>query len=161
MDTRDLTHTPMHPHPPARSRPADSGRRWAPVVVGAPVGEPRWDDLTEEDLEDPMSGVHPVVEGEWLIDLTDGGDHGLRSEPAAEAVAWWDVPIWKPPRLFLVLGALVLTVVVWPMSSKGPRLEPPAPPASVTRPVGWRPTTPLMPVRERSAARGRPRSRAS
>ncbi|MCB1028080.1 MAG: hypothetical protein KDB24_09990, partial [Microthrixaceae bacterium] len=128
MDTRDLTHTPMHPHPPARSRPADSGRRWAPVVVGAPVGEPRWDDLTEEDLEDPMSGVHPVVEGEWLIDLTDGGDHGLRSEPAphgaAEAVAWWDVPIWKPPRLFLVLGALVLTVVVWPMSSKGPRLEP-------------------------------------
>ena len=165
MDSRDPTHSsgtlaayetmadqPRRggPHDP----PAASGRRWSPVVVGGPVGPHRWDDFTEDDLEDPLSGVTPqVYSDDFIIDSSDhgrpqpapytagpyfagpygAGQYGADpysdgayvdgfyaaeayGDEAPEQPAWWDLPIWAPPRLVLVIGALVLTIVVWPLS---------------------------------------------
>ncbi len=190
MDTRDSFQFSDEPHgsrrpsdAAGRGRPA-SGRAWAPVVVGAPVRPDRWVDLTEEDFEDPLSGMVPQVDGSWVEevhrpydhsaddypddqhvvyeqvayqqdvyeqdveddDVADGSglDHSVdgdyawngyewilqipQLEPAdhfesqGRPAPWWEVPIWKPPRVFLVIGALALTLVAWPLS-KGAEVD--------------------------------------
>lgn len=119
MDSRDPTHSsgtlaayetmadqPRRggPHDP----PAASGRRWSPVVVGGPVGPHRWDDFTEDDLEDPLSGVTPqVYSDDFIIDSSDHGGLNPRRTPPA--------PILPVPTA-LVSTALIPTATA-PMST--------------------------------------------
>ena len=209
MDTRDsiqFSDGPYGSRRPSddarRGRPAQ-GRAWSPVVVGAPVRPGRWVDLTEEDFDDPLSGVYPQVDGSWVetgqrpydhsadgyinedypgdgfvdegvvdhrvVDrqvadsayVDDGYAHeqhvdgayvwngyewilqvpevvsadqfeqpGYESDgyaPSGRAAGdppapWWEVPIWKPPRVFFVIGALAITLIAWPLS-KGSEVD--------------------------------------
>ncbi|MEZ5380849.1 MAG: PQQ-binding-like beta-propeller repeat protein [Microthrixaceae bacterium] len=117
---------------------ASHGRPWAPVVVGAPVGPASWGDLTEEDFDTPQPGSWPddryidltddgTYEGERYIDLAGpvpprpvaalpASDPQLEAPGHARPAPWWDCPIYKPPRLWLVLAALAVTVIALPLS---------------------------------------------
>lgn len=94
----------------------ETGQHWA---VDADHFVPSWhDDRADVRADDPYGA--PAGDSEIFDDRPRPASGDVSKELTRPlGASWWDRPLWHPPRLWFVLGAAVLSVVVVPQTLGG------------------------------------------